>query len=368
MGQESRVFSPYVSVGTLQEQLLYPLSPKDDTSVPEDELRSLLESVDLEYLLDRSGGSNEVVNWGEVLSLENNKGLGWQGYSTINLPLQFWMNVPVESRPALMAFHDIVLNLDGEGGWSIHPGHRQAGDVGKLMSSPKKQNKNKDAVERVRSKEVSEVLKGMTTKDEEADIELEDGNEGFSETIIARAPNEDSPIPDVILGDPADSGLKVATVSAVVVLRTLLQDRIAKLNGRSVDLVLRQNLKGFILLIGQSVLQSAASAVLAPSLRHVADRLALTWRSRLTNAILRKYLKGYSPYCVSQLHNFKHVDQSITRDVERLSTDLAALVPTLVKPVTDIAWFSFQLWNLTGPRGAIILYSYALVGYGCLEW
>lgn len=27
-------------------------------------------------------------------------------------------------RPALMAFHDIVLSLDGEGGWSLHQGHR----------------------------------------------------------------------------------------------------------------------------------------------------------------------------------------------------------------------------------------------------
>lgn len=384
----------------------------DDTSVPEDELRSLLESVDLEYLLDRSGGSNEVVNWGEVLSLGEQQRLGMARLFyhkpsfaildectsgvTVEMEERFSNAVKdmgctcitISHRPALMAFHDIVLNLDGEGGWSIHPGHRQtSSDVDKLISSTKKPSK--EASKRVRSQEVSEVLKGMTVKDEEADIELEDGNEGFVETIVARAPTEDSQIPDVwkffhasegkslrskwwsvlqvILGDPADSGLKVATVSAVVVLRTLLQDRIAKLNGRSVDLVLRQNLKGFILLIGQSVLQSAASAVLAPSLRHVADRLALTWRSRLTNAISRKYLKGYTPYCVSQLHNFKHVDQSITRDVERLSTDLAALVPTLVKPVTDIAWFSFQLWNLTGPRGAIILYSYALVGYGCLR-
>ena len=68
------------------------------------------------------------------------------------------------------------------------------------------------------------------------------------------------------------------------------QDRIARLNGRSVDLVLRQDLRGFVRLIGVSVLQSVASAVLAPSLRHVADLLALTWRARLTRAACAKYL------------------------------------------------------------------------------
>lgn len=41
-----------------------------------------------------------------------------------------------------------------------------------------------------------------------------------------------------------------------------------------------------------SVLQSVASAVLAPSLRHVADMLALSWRQRLTRSALAKYLVG----------------------------------------------------------------------------
>lgn len=45
-------------------------------------------------------------------------------------------------------------------------------------------------------------------------------------------------------------------------------------------------------LIGVSVLQSVASAVLAPSLRHVADMLALNWRARLTRSAFAKYLVG----------------------------------------------------------------------------
>ena len=413
---------PYVAVGTLQEQLLYPLSPNTGNFIPDEELRALLKSVDLDYLLDRPGGSKEVTNWGEVLSLGEQQRLGMARLFyhkpkfaildectsgvTVEMEERFCNAVKdmgctcvtISHRPALMAFHDIVLNLDGEGGWSLHKGHRETSkDVMKLVSSeaitPKSPKKKGAKKKKVRISEVEEVLEGMTAKQiedepQQESIELGDGNEGYSERIIAKSPmtfdtsvavwrSFETPrmslkskwltVLKVILGDPADSGLKVATVTAVIVLRTLLQDRIAKLNGRSVDLVLRQDLKGFILLIGQSVLQSAASAILAPSLRHVADTLALTWRSRLTNAILEKYLQGYTPYTVSQLQNFKHVDESITRDVERLSNDLAALVPTMVKPVTDIAWFSLQLWRLTGPRGALILYSYAVIGYGCLR-
>lgn len=80
-----------------------------------------------------------------------------------------------------------------------------------------------------------------------------------------------------------------------------VQDRIASLNGRTVQLVIRQDRPGFNRLIGISVLQSAASAVLAPSLRHVANVLALTWRRRLTTAAHSRYFRGNTFYTTSQL-------------------------------------------------------------------
>lgn len=54
-------------------------------------------------------------------------------------------------------------------------------------------------------------------------------------------------------------------------------------------------------LIGVSLLQSGASSVLAPSLRHVGDALALAWRRRLTQAAHAYYLRGNNFYAVSQL-------------------------------------------------------------------
>ena len=34
--------------------------------------------------------------------------------------------VTISHRPALVAFHDLVLALDGEGGWSLHRGARSS--------------------------------------------------------------------------------------------------------------------------------------------------------------------------------------------------------------------------------------------------
>ena len=67
------------------------------------------------------------------------------------------------------------------------------------------------------------------------------------------------------------------------------------------------------------------------------------------------------------LRESQDVDQRITRDVERLAGDMAALVPTMVKPVVDILWFSTRLWALTGRRGMAVLYIYAALGFGCLR-
>ena len=36
--------------------------------------------------------------------------------------------VTISHRPALVAFHDLVLALDGEGGWSLHRGANALGD------------------------------------------------------------------------------------------------------------------------------------------------------------------------------------------------------------------------------------------------
>jgi ABC transporter transmembrane region 2 len=77
-----------------------------------------------------------------------------------------------------------------------------------------------------------------------------------------------------------------------------------------------------------------------------------------------------APVCLAacaQLAGMVDADQRLTRDVERLCDDLAALIPTLVKPVVDVAWFSAQLWALTGARGVAILYLYMAVGFGCLR-
>lgn len=105
--------------------------------------RCLVFQVDLEYLLDRYPHSQEV-NWGDELSLGEQQRLGMArlfyhrplfaildectSAVTTDMEERFCAQVramgtscvTISHRPALVAFHDTVLSLDGEGGWTVH--------------------------------------------------------------------------------------------------------------------------------------------------------------------------------------------------------------------------------------------------------
>jgi len=193
----------------------------DDHRIPEGKLRALLHSVDLENLLDRPGGGEEVTNWGEVLSLGEQQRLGMARLFfhrprfaildectsgvTVEMEQRFCNMVKdmgctcvtISHRPALMAFHDLILNLDGEGGWTIHEGNRSAAKGGNGVEG---EGPAVDALTmatagigewsggtKVRSDAAREVLAGMSTTTA-VEQHLCDGNEGFSEVVVARAP------------------------------------------------------------------------------------------------------------------------------------------------------------------------------------
>jgi ABC-type uncharacterized transport system fused permease/ATPase subunit len=138
-----------------------------------------------------------------------------------------------------------------------------------------------------------------------------------------------------------------------------LQDRIARLNGRTVKYILEQDLAGFRRLIGVSILQSLGSALLAPALRFATDGLALEWRRRITDGALDHYLVENTAYTAVALARMDDADQRVTRDVQDTATQLAQLLPTAVKPAFDILWFTWHMGRLTGARGLAALYGYA---------
>lgn len=399
---------PYTAVGTLRDQLIYPLTADQEVEpLTQDGMVELLRNVDLEYLLDRYPPEKEI-NWGDELSLGEQQRLGMArlfyhkpkfaildectSAVTTDMEERFCAKVramgtsciTISHRPALVAFHDVVLSLDGEGGWSVHYRRDDSpavDDVGNNTMSPSETYRQSDAMV---------VKRAFAATRKDSAFSNSKAQSYFAE-VIAAAPSEDHaaslPVFPQLRGASRVLPLRVAAmfrvlvptvfdkqgaqllvVAFLVVSRTWISDRIASLNGTTVKHVLEQDKAAFVRLIGISILQSAASSFVAPSLRHLTARLALGWRIRLTKHLLKNYLRKNAFYKVFHMSS-KNIDadQRITHDLEKLTTDLSGLVTGMVKPSVDILWFTWRMKLLTGRRGVAILYAYMLLGLGLLR-
>ncbi|CAH1430038.1 unnamed protein product [Lactuca virosa] len=397
---------PYTAVGTLRDQLIYPLTSDQEVEpLTHSEMVDLLKNVDLEYLLNRYPPEKEI-NWGEELSLGEQQRLGMArlfyhkprfaildectSAVTTDMEERFCAKVramgtsciTISHRPALVAFHDVVLSLDGEGGWRVNHKREDSladADFPKLKSS-----------ETERQNDAMAVQRAFSNTRNDSTFSSSKSQSYFSE-LIAASPSEEIstllPVVPQLQNDPRALPLRIAAmfkvlvptvldkqgaqllaVAVLVVSRTWISDRIASLNGTTVKYVLEQDKAAFVRLIGVSVLQSAASSFVAPSLRHLTARLALGWRIRLTSHLLKNYLRKNAYYKVFHMSGVSiDADQRITQDLEKLSTDLSGLVTGMVKPSVDILWFTWRMKMLTGRRGVAILYAYMLLGLGFLR-
>ncbi|XP_038701935.1 ABC transporter D family member 1-like isoform X2 [Tripterygium wilfordii] len=399
---------PYTAFGTLRDQLIYPLTADQEVEpLTHSGMVELLKNVDLEYLLDRYPPEKEI-NWGDELSLGEQQRLGMArlfyhkpkfaildectSAVTTDMEERFCAKVramgtsciTISHRPALVAFHDVVLSLDGEGGWRVHYKRDDSPDLTQGSSNALKSSETNRQTDAMAVQHAfMNTGKGLEFSNSRA--------QSYVSEVVAASPHMDCGAPLSVIpqlkSTPMVLPLRVAAMSKIlvptvfdkqgaqllavaflVVSRTWVSDRIASLNGTTVKYVLEQDKASFIRLIGISVLQSAASSFIAPSLRHLKARLALGWRIRLTQHLLKNYLRKNTFYKVFHMSR-KNVDadQRITHDLDKLTTDLSGLVTGMVKPSVDIIWFTWRMKLLTGRRGVVILYAYMLLGLGFLR-
>lgn len=133
---------PYMSLGTLRDQLLYPGS---ETTVTDEELEKVLAAVNLPDLTGRVGGLGAELNWRSVLSPGEQQRVAFarllvhkpkfaildEATSALDpkneehlysiLKASGCTFISVGHRPSLLKFHDHVLELVGDTTWRIEP-------------------------------------------------------------------------------------------------------------------------------------------------------------------------------------------------------------------------------------------------------
>ena len=137
-----------------------------------------------------------------------------------------------------------------------------------------------------------------------------------------------------------------------LVLRTFLSLYVAELDGRVVSSLVKGKGRDLVLGLVWWMLVAVPATFTNSMLQYHQCKLALSYRSRLTNHIHQKYLDNMTFYTLSALDDrIKNADQLITVDVSRFSNSLAELYSNLAKPVLDMVIYNYSLSKSVGGEG-----------------
>lgn len=135
---------PYLTLGTLRDQIIYPHSRDDMTNqrkLTDNDLMNLLKDVSLEALVNRPGGFDAVQDWGDVLSGGEKQRLAMarvfyhrpqfaildECTSAVSVDVEGRMYTrcaelgitlfTVSHRASLWKYHEVLLRFDGRGSY-----------------------------------------------------------------------------------------------------------------------------------------------------------------------------------------------------------------------------------------------------------
>ncbi|KAG8821139.1 hypothetical protein FRC18_011428, partial [Serendipita sp. 400] len=165
----------------------------------------------------------------------------------------------------------------------------------------------------------------------------------------------------VIPGIRSREAMLLVMHSSLLVFRTAISIYVAKLDGRVVGSLVRAQPVPFLLNILRWLLVAIPATWCNSWLSYVQSKLALAYRTRLTEKAMELYLGGVGSqdkiyYKLSNLDDrIKNPDQMITVDIQRFSNHLAAIYSNMAKPLLDIILYNYQLSQNVGAEALVIL-------------
>ncbi|RDX56213.1 hypothetical protein OH76DRAFT_1337713 [Lentinus brumalis] len=150
--------------------------------------------------------------------------------------------------------------------------------------------------------------------------------------------------------------------SSLLIFRTVISLYVAALDGKIVASLVRAQPAAFLLNILKWLLVAIPATWTNSWLSYVQNKLALAYRTRLTQEVMRQYLGDEKDNDVKVFYKLanlddriKNPDQMITQDIQRFSRHLAAIYANVAKPVLDVILYNYQLSQNVGAEGLVLL-------------
>ncbi|ORY05614.1 hypothetical protein K493DRAFT_252485 [Basidiobolus meristosporus CBS 931.73] len=140
--------------------------------------------------------------------------------------------------------------------------------------------------------------------------------------------------------------------SGFLVFRTLLSVYIAALDGQIVSALVRGKAKEFVKGILWWMTAAIPATYTNSMLSYMQRKLAIQFRTRLTDYIHDKYLSDMTFYKIGNLDDrIKNADQCVTVDVMKFCNSLSELYSNMAKPLLDSVIYNYQLSRNVGGEG-----------------